>query len=62
MQNKEWINIKEASEYTNRSIGTIRRWMQEEPKIRYEWNVMERCWMLNKEDIDAKLESFKRIK
>mgnify|MGYP003427815835 CR=1 FL=1 len=60
MENKEWLTTKEACQYTNRSIETIRRWMTQQPKIRKEWGVRERHWFLKKEDLDTKMKSFKR--
>lgn len=60
MENKEWITTKEACEYTNRSIETIRRWMKQQPVIRKQWDVKYQHWLLNKEDVDAKMESLKK--
>lgn len=57
MEDKEMLTTKEACEYTNRSIETIRRWMREQPEIRKQWDSRNRHWLLNKADLDAKLQS-----
>ena len=60
MENKEYLTIKEACEYTLRSDETIRRWMKQQPPIRKLWDYKQRCWTLNREDLDAKMETLKK--
>ena len=60
MENKEYLTIKEACEYTSRTDETIRRWMKQQPTIRKQWDYQQRCWMLNREDLDAKMVTLKK--
>lgn len=60
MENKEYLTIKEACEYASRTYETIRRWMKQQPPIRKEWDYKQRCWTLNREDLDAKMVTLKK--
>ena len=60
MENKEYLTIKEACEYTSRTDETIRRWMKQQPTIRKQWDYQQRYWMLNREDLDAKMITLKK--
>ena len=61
MNTNEWVTTKEAAAYTNRSIDSIRRWLNEEPKIRKVWeSTHPKGWRLSKEDLDTKMNSLQK--